>query len=793
MSRWQLLPSQPLPPWFLEAVENYDAQHGKHIAQLLWQRGICHLEQLEQFINPDAYSPTSGLAGFGRQMDLAIQRLQQAWESRENVTIWGDFDADGITATSVLWEGLQPFFPETLSYYIPNRLSESHGLNESGLEQLAAEGVSLIITCDTGSTNLAEIEMAKTLGIDVIVTDHHTLPEQEPAVVSILNPKYLAPTHPLYHLSGVAVAYKLIESLYESFPHIAKTSPEELLDLVAIGLVADLVELKSDCRYLAQKGIEKLAQQLNEPTRPGIAELLKLCKATGDRPMDISFGIGPRINAISRIQGNASFAVKLLTSRDKLTCQKLAQETEATNTQRKELQKEVEIAVKQRIEQLDLSTTGVIVLADSQWHLGVLGLVAGQIAKAYARPTILFSLDSMAEESIILARGSARSVQNIDLYELLRSQTHLLMSFGGHPFAAGLSLNAENLPLFREAINQQFRQNYGVVQPQPTITIDITVMVEELGKDLFQALKLLEPYGMGNPMPQLLIKNCWFRNVWHQNIKDNKGKKIRYIRTSFKICDETKPNGFPGMWWGHYKEELPENQLFDAVLELDFNTYEKRYEARLIEIKAKNQTSNYQVVGRGDILLLDQRNQETTNIARDAEFNFDQSVAKIKECPRSWQELRERIDQQLKQATSVQEGVISNAATTKQSAIALAYSCPQLSPVDTWKKLLGIASYLTRTGKTVERRDLQQKLELSEKVLAFGLNALLSVGFDVQGEGAIQISGQLNSNHHQKPEVHMFLEAVQEEQFRCQYFSEVSLETITNQESSLIHAPKNIS
>jgi len=785
MSRWQLVPSQSLPPWFLEAVENYHSQYGKYVAQLLWHRGIRHLEQLEQFINPNTYSPTSGLVGFGRQMDLAIQRLQQAWERRENVTIWGDFDADGITATSVLWEGLRPFFPETLSYYIPNRLSESHGLNEPGLEQLAAEGVSLIITCDTGSTNLAEIETAKTLGIDVIVTDHHTLPDQEPAVVSILNPKYLAPTHPLYHLSGVAVAYKLIESLYEHFPQIANKSPEDLLDLVAIGLVADLVELTGDCRYLAQKGIQKLAQQRNNPTRPGIAELLKLCQRTGDRPIDISFGIGPRINAISRIQGDASFAVKLLTSQDQSTCQQLAHETEAANTRRKELQKEIELAVKRDIEQLDLSTTGVIVLADSQWHPGVLGLVAGQIAQAYARPTILFSLDSVG-----LARGSARSVQNIDLYELLRSQTHFLTSFGGHPFAAGLSLNAENLPLFREAINQQFRQTYGTVEPEPTINIDLTVTVSELGKDLFQGFKLLEPYGMGNPMPRLLIKNCWFRRVWHQNIKDNKGQKIRYIRTTFEICDKTKPEGCPGIWWGHYKDELPENEWFDAVAELEFNAYEKRYEVRLVEVKPTHQTSNYQVAGSEQILLLDRRKLDTVTAERDVEFNLEQSVIKIQYCPRSWQELHESINQRLKQAPSVEQEVTATSDTTKQSAIALAYSSPQLSPTETWKQLLGIAAYLTRTGKSVHKQDLQTKLALSEKVLAFGLEALGRVGFEVVGEELIQISGRLNPNNSQQAEIQLFLEAVQEEEFRCQYFSEVSLETITHQTPCLRNPKK---
>ena len=762
MSQWQIIPKTELPQWFIEAVENYHSQYGKYVAQLLWQRGICDLESLEQFIDTNAYSPTSGFAGFGEQMDLAIKRLQQAWESEEKVTIWGDFDADGVTATSVIWEGLKPFFSsaEALSYYIPNRLTESHGLNEKGLEKLASKGVSLVITCDTGSTNLEEIKIAKQLGIDMIITDHHTLPMQQPDGVAILNPKYLDESHPLYSLSGVAVAYKLIESLYESFPHIPDQPVEQLLDLVAIGLIADLVELKGDCRYLAQQGIKQLAQQRNNPTRPGVAELLKLCQKSGDRPMDISFGIGPRINAISRIQGDASFAVELLTSRDEKNCKQLAQQTEAANSRRKELQKQTEIAVKQRIEQVDLSTMGVIVLADSQWQPGVLGLVAGQIAQEYARPTILLSLDSSSTEGVILARGSARSVQQIDLYELLRSQTHFLHRFGGHPFAAGLSLHAENLTLFREAINQQFRQKYGTVAQEPIITIDLTVTVQELGQGLFQALKLLEPYGMGNPLPRLLIKNCWFQEVWNKNIQDYQGKTVRYIRTTFYICDDTTPEGFPGMWWGHYKDDLPENQRFDAVVELDFNAYNKRYEVRLVEVKRSNQENNYQTLGRETVLLLDQRGQETQC---NEDFPLDQPVIKLEKCPRHWEEL----DQTL--AWAIRE----------DCAIALSYSYPQhLSPEETWKQLLGIAKYLSRTGKVVTLETLQDKLKLSQKVIEIGLQTLASMGFYIEGEKAIKVSETHPPNAVKSEEVLLFLDAVQEEQFRCQYFSEVPLEMI---------------
>ena len=277
-------------------------------------------------------------------MEWAIARLIQARDRGEQVTIWGDFDADGVTSTSVLWDGLGQFFPQhlQLDYYIPNRMTESHGLNNPGIAKLAEAGTKLIVTCDTGSTNLEEIAYATELGIDIIVTDHHTLPDDRPEVTAIINPRYFESDHPLYNLSGVAVAYKLVEGLYAALPDVSQQPIENLLDLVAIGLIADLVKLTGDCRYLAQVGIQQLRQQVNPSTmtRPGVAKLLEYCKRNGDRPTDISFGLGPRINAVSRIHGDASFCVEVLTSQDGDRCNQLAEEAELANTRRKSLQKD---------------------------------------------------------------------------------------------------------------------------------------------------------------------------------------------------------------------------------------------------------------------------------------------------------------------------------------------------------------------------------------------------------------------------------------------------------------------
>ncbi|NJP12422.1 MAG: single-stranded-DNA-specific exonuclease RecJ, partial [Leptolyngbyaceae cyanobacterium RU_5_1] len=399
-TQWQIQSGESPPAWFVQRVKQHMPSAANYAAQLLWQRGIRGAAQLAGFLNPADYQPASPFA-FGQEMEWAVERLQRARTNHEIVAIWGDFDADGVTATAVLWDGLGQFFTpqKTLVYSIPNRLTESHGLSRQGIDGLHSKSVHLIVTCDTGSTNLAEIEYARGLGMDVIVTDHHTVPSDRPPVIAILNPRYLPTDHPLATLSGVAVAYKLMEALYEILPEVPQKPLEQLLDLVAIGLIADLVELKGDCRYLAQRGIEQLQKQSNPitATRPGVAKLLEFCKRSGDRPTDISFGLGPRINAVSRIQGDAHFCVELLTSQDVSLCTTLAEATELANARRKALQRDVVQHVTTRLAQLDLSTTSVIVLADQQWQPGVLGLVAGQIAQEYGRPTILLSIEGSGE------------------------------------------------------------------------------------------------------------------------------------------------------------------------------------------------------------------------------------------------------------------------------------------------------------------------------------------------------------------------------------------------------------
>lgn len=705
LTNWHILETVEPPTWLIEKV-------GKFAATLLLQRGLVEPEQIAAFLDIEAYQPTSAFAF--PEMPQAIARIQKAYAEGETIAIWGDFDADGITATSVLWEGLGQFFIQNdrLVFYIPDRLKESHGISIRGLDELrsqcADEGkvVNLIITCDTGSTSLEAINYANALGIDVIVTDHHTLPDTSPNAIAMINPRYLDNGHPLFHLSGVAVAYKLMEALYETLPEVPQQPLEDLLDLVAIGLVADLVQLTGDSRYLAQKGIEVLRQK----KRLGVRMLLEQCKRVGDRPIDISFGIAPRINAVSRIWGDVRKCVELLTTRDEKICKSLIDRTELANTQRKALQKKVFKQVQGKIEQLDLSTTGIIILADPQWSVGVLGLVAGQVVAEYGRPTILCTVENG------IAKGSARSLEGINLYELLKGQEHLLLSFGGHPLAGGLSFAMENLQVLTEAIDRCFWSQYGQLNSK-AITIDLEVKIADLNKDLFNEFKQLEPFGMGNPMPKLLVRDCEFINISNANIRTHKGQKVEYIKTEFVLSDRLG-NQIHGDWWGHYSYELPDVPC-DVVIELVDNALRKRYDARLVDFHSQNTplkselpalTSNSIKNYQASLKIIDLRGC--------VELERELEAAICDRCPTSWHDLNTIVEQ----------------AAQSDRALALVYPDPEkINGAIAWQILVGIAKYLSRTGKAIKRSQLMAKLGIDDRhVLQIGFEELRQYGYVVE-------------------------------------------------------------
>ncbi|WP_375477211.1 DHHA1 domain-containing protein, partial [uncultured Nostoc sp.] len=375
--------------------------------------------------------------------------------------------------------------------------------------------------------------------------------------------------------------------------------------------------------------------------------------------------------------------------------------------------------------------------------------------------------------ALALACGSARSVNSVDLYQLVKDQAHLLHRFGGHPFAAGLSLLVENIPLFTAAINQQLRQSLGSTTLTPSVQADLTVTVADLGKELFLELKLLEPCGMGNPVPKLLIQNCWFENSWHRNQQDWQGKKVQYIKTEFDIRDDSTRSAFPGLWWGHYKDELPIGRC-DCIAELDYNTFKKRYEIRLIAVRScVNSALNTQQWLNASLpltpFILDLRNQEHSALST------QNSALIIEDCPTNWDDLRTWLRRCL--ATSRSKSGLDN-----QQQLAIAWSKPKHQPPNQiWLTLVGIAKYLSRTNQLVTRRQLLEKIGISDQTLLVGIKALKYLGFTVQRQDrSLQITWHPSDSAENLADeaVARFLAAIREEQFQQQYFAEVPLSTI---------------
>jgi single-stranded-DNA-specific exonuclease len=362
-----------------------------------------------------------------------------------------------------------------------------------------------------------------------------------------------------------------------------------------------------------------------------------------------------------------------------------------------------------------------------------------------------------------------------------------------------LSLPIENIPLFTEAINQQLRQQLGVTGAliRPIIEADLVVNVAQLGKELFNELKLLEPCGMGNPVPKLLIQNCWFEEVWNRNTQDMKGRKVQYIKTELEIWDDSSSIGFPGIWWGHYKDEVPKGRC-DVIVELDYNNYKKRPEVRLVAVQSRVNASSFNLPTQLDWILdwrgevgemgriLDQTSEQTDQTSGQTDNSITLSPPHpltpspshpltVRECPTSWDELQ----------------VWFRRAIAADRKLAIAYPPPnQLPPHELWQKLVGIAKFLSRTGQTASLAQLQEKLDLSDRTLHLGLQALSPLGFQVSHlDWTIAISWHPTHNSSEATDstindaAQAFLAAVEEEQFLRQYFYQVPLSTIQAQAS----------
>jgi single-stranded-DNA-specific exonuclease len=465
------------------------------VAQVLAQRGYHTPAAARAFLDPAAYQPASPYELPGMQQ--SVERLARAIQAGECIGVWGDFDVDGQTATALLVEGLKELGAQVISY-IPVRARESHGVNLPGLEAFLGRGAQLLLTCDTGIDAVAAADYARQRGVDVIITDHHDLPKRLPRALALVNPKFLPPEHPLATLPGVGVAYKLLEALYAHFGRAGEA--ERFLDLVALGIVADVVVQTGDARYLLQRGLAVLRQT----PRAGLQALFENAELEPAHLTEehIGYVIGPRLNALGRLD-DANSAVEFLTTQDAERARLLALNLEGLNAQRRLLTDQVFQGVLAQIEREPaLVEAPALVFAHPQWPAGVIGIVANRLVERFHKPALL-----IAAPPGELGRGSARSVAGLNITAAITANRVLLQGFGGHPMAAGLSIEPERIPEFRAALGRTVQRMLGEAQIVPELCLDGYLPLGELTPELVEDLERLAPFGPGNPPLALASRN----------------------------------------------------------------------------------------------------------------------------------------------------------------------------------------------------------------------------------------------------------------------------------------------
>ncbi|WAM34356.1 single-stranded-DNA-specific exonuclease RecJ [Caldicellulosiruptor morganii] len=532
------------------------------IIQVLKNRGITQKEDIEKFLEPavkNLYSPF-----LLNDMKEAVRIIRSAILSKKRVLIYGDYDCDGVTSTYLLYSNLSRFLPA--GYYIPNRFKDGYGLNLDILKRLE-NTFDLLITVDTGISAIGEIEYLKQKGKMVIVTDHHEPKDRLPAADAIVNPKRHDSTYPFRDLAGVGVAFKLLHALKLSGLEIKLS---EYLDIVAIGTIADVMPLVDENRIFAKYGLKLLKYTKNIGLKK-LIEVAGLSSKEELKPFDVSFIIGPRLNAAGRIS-DANLAMSLLLSDSLAEAEKIARRLDEENRKRQEIEEKT-IKEAQKIITLnkDILRKKIFVLSSQSWHPGVVGIASSKITEKYHRPSLLFTF---TDEGIL--KGSGRSIKGFNLFEALKNCSDILLRFGGHEHAAGLSLVSDNFEKLDEILNS-IAQDYHFMIFKPAVEIDLVLNLNEIDDDLIDQIYLLEPFGVGNPEPTFLIKNILVENFRFMG-EDNKyykfftGNGTKYDVVCFSRSED--------------EDELVTMKKVDIVCKLEKNIFNstRRNQFNLIDI-----------------------------------------------------------------------------------------------------------------------------------------------------------------------------------------------------------------
>ena len=531
----------------------------KVIGRIIVNRNVIKDEDVRIFITPtrdDFHDPF-----LFKGMDIAVDRIIKAIKNREKILIYGDYDVDGITSTTVLKKYLLER-GAIVDTYIPNRLTEGYGLNKNAIDIIKEKETDLIITVDCGISAIEEVDYAIKLGMDVIVTDHHEVGENLPNSLAVIDAKRKDNTYPFQSLAGVGVVFKVIQAISIKL----EIRPEEYLkylDLVCVGTISDIVPLEGENRTIAKLGLMLIKVTRNL----GLRELIK---SSGYKEIDsntISFGVAPRINACGRM-GHEEEALKLFLAEDIASATQITKKLNEYNVLRQTTEKAIYEEAIQKIEENRLENNNSIVLGGENWHHGVIGIVSSKVTDKYYKPSILLSFEG--DKAI----GSGRSIQGFDLYEALTKCDDLMEKYGGHAMAVGLTIKKENFEKFRERF-EEIAKEKNIKELVPIIYIDEEIKLKDINMDLVKSLSILEPFGEANKVPLFLVKNLKIDSI--RALSEGRHLKLSLRDGNFVI------NAI-GFEIGHLAEEYRIGDKIDVVGTLEINSF-NGYSSIQINIK----------------------------------------------------------------------------------------------------------------------------------------------------------------------------------------------------------------
>ena len=543
---------------FIKELEAYSIS--KNIAKILNARGITDMTVVKKYFSDEyeeGYDPF-----LMHDMQKAVDRINEAIENEEKILVYGDYDADGITSTVLLVETLISM-GANVSSYIPNRFEEGYGPNKEAFTKIINSGISLIITVDNGIAGVEEVNLANELGCDVIVTDHHKIQDTMPNAYAIIHPEHPDGNYPFKKLAGVGVAFKLAHALLEIFPDF-------LLDLVAIGTIADMVSITDENRIFVKQGLELL----NEDPRIGLKMLLELSSI--DTKIDeqtVGFYIAPKLNSIGRMD-SAKLGLTFLMAEDPVTAKSLAEQIEQYNIERKKVTEDIVKDIINKIETSDKKEKNVIMVS-GEYHEGVLGIVASNIVERYQKPVFI-----MNEKDGVL-KGSARSIFDFNIYVAMNKISDLFLAFGGHTLAAGFSFDASNFDKIEGFLDNEFEEFKKHNELKSSKNIDIVTSLEDISYQFLNSLDVLKPYGMDFEKPNVLIENAMVLN------KAYFGSEKQYLR--FTIADEVGNLECISFKDVAAFDKVEKNDIVDLLCTLDKNNFNGRskLQAHIIDINIK--------------------------------------------------------------------------------------------------------------------------------------------------------------------------------------------------------------